>query len=434
MEPKSTKVLIIEDVLLLAKVTEKMLLDFGYNVVGICDDANSALMKYRDEKPDLLLVDIDINGEMSGIDVVKKIKEDIDIPVIYLTSITDDNTLNKAKRTLPSAILSKPFDKWQLKSTIEISLHSFLELNTSLNKLKKLNETQSLHISELTETNGHLITATWRERELKQELQKTKTIAEKQHKKIMDSINYAQRIQHAIIPSEETLNDLLGNYFMIYKPKDVVSGDFPWVYEKGDFVYIAVVDCTGHGVPGAMMSLIGALILHEVVNDNEEYETPAQVLNELHAGVVATLKQDSEGNKAADGMDVAICRINRSTNEVLFSGAHRPLYHLHNGELLEYKGDKFPIGGMQYKGNNHFIDHKVEILKDDSIYFFSDGFPDQFGGPNCLKYGPRRIRELIVNHKNKSMKEMEEVFNENFDSWKSDNQQIDDVLMIGVKF
>ncbi len=434
MEKKDVKILILEDNQLLAVIIKKMLTDFGYNVVGICKTVEVGLQLFRSEKPDLLLVDILLEEELSGIDFVKIIKKETNLPVIYLTSVSDDVTLLNAKQTLPSAILKKPVDREQLKATIEISLFRFAEMSGGLKKLKSANESQGQYISELTETNTHLIAATWRERELKEELQKTKGVIEVQNKKIMDSINYAKRIQEAIIPTKETLDKLLGDYFLFYKPKDLVSGDFPWVYERGNYVYIAVVDCTGHGVPGAMMSLIGALLLNDVVNSQQEDRTPADILDLLHLGVVKTLKQDDPGNKSADGMDVAICRINKLNNEILFSGAHRPLYHLKDGELIQYKGCKFPIGGMHYSGKNTFINHRVKMAEDDSIYFFSDGLPDQFGGPNSSKFGPKRVRDLIVENHKKSMKDLKEVFEENFQEWKAESKQIDDVLLVGIKF
>lgn len=303
-----------------------------------------------------------------------------------------------------------------------------------IEELKKQLEMSQQAIKELEETNAHLVTATWRERELKQELQTTKALVEEQNKKILDSINYARRIQQAIIPRNELLDELLGEHFVFYKPKDVVSGDFPWVYELKNHVYVAAVDCTGHGVPGAMMSLIGFLLLNDVVHHEEKVKEPNEVLRELHEGVVRTLKQDDPNNKAADGMDIALVRINKETGEIAYSGAHRPLYHLHNGELTEYKGSKFPIGGNQYGGKNSYENHSFKVNKGDSIYFFSDGLPDQFGGPEKLKYGPKRIRRQITENTDKSMQELNEFFNESFYDWMGDMKQIDDVLLLGIKF
>ena len=429
-----SKVLIIEDEHIIAMHLKSILTNIGYEVLEICSEGNKAIAVFNEHLPNILFIDIRLNGNMSGVDVVRKIKEKHNVPVIYITSCDTENTYLEVKETNPIAFLKKPFDELQLKANIEIILKRHEESTIKYNDLKKVSELQEQNILELTETNAHLITATWRERELKDELQKTKALVEEQNTKILDSINYAKRIQQAIIPNKSILDKLLGDYFMFYKPKDVVSGDFPWIYERGEYVYVAAVDCTGHGVPGAMMSLIGDLLLNDVVNNEGRNKTPSEILNQLHYGVVKTLKQDDSENKAADGMDVALCRIDKSNNEVLYSGAHRPLYHLKNGEIFQYKGCKFPIGGMQYNGENNFKDHKVSIEKEDAIFFFSDGLPDQFGGPERLKYGPKKIRDLIIKNHNKSMCEIKEIVESSFYEWMGDLKQIDDVLMIGIKF
>lgn len=432
MEKK--KILIIEDEYVIAMHLKGILEKSGYEVLGIASEGKEAIKLFEEAEPNLLLVDINLSGKMTGIDVVRHVNKENYTPIIYLTSSTDKTTLKDVKETKPIAFLKKPFEKEQILSTVDVAMHGFDDSKNRMDDLVTLNKLQETNISELSETNAHLITATWRERELKEELQQIKKVIEKQNEKIMDSINYAHRIQDAIIPKSAYLKELLGEHFVFYKPKDVVSGDFPWVYERDGYVYIAVVDCTGHGVPGAMMSLIGSLLLNDVVNNQGKSKSPDQILNELHQAIVKTLKQDVEGNTAADGMDVAICRIDKKNKEVQFSGAHRPLYHLRKGELTEYKGDKYPIGGNQYKGKNHFTKQDVTIKKGDSIFFFSDGFPDQFGGPENLKYGPKRIREGIIKNGGKSMEHMKEYFENSYDKWKGNLKQIDDVLLIGIKF
>ncbi len=312
-------------------------------------------------------------------------------------------------------------------------------LDDKIKKLKQENEMLKMNVEELTVTNTHLVSATWREREMKQqlaatleELTETKKVVDAQHKSITDSINYAQRIQHAIIPTEDEIRSHLKESFIYFKAKDVVSGDFPWLFKNEKYIYIAAVDCTGHGVPGAMMSLIGNLLLKDLVNKKDI--DPATLLYDLHWGVVKTLKQDAEGNKAADGMDVAMCRIDLESNEVQYSGAHRPLYHVRKGELEQYKGDKYPIGGNQYEGKNTFNNHIINIEEGDHIYFFSDGFVDQFGGPDQLKLGPKRTRELLLGNAHLPMKEQQLKVKETFENWQGETRQIDDVLLIGIKF
>lgn len=308
-----------------------------------------------------------------------------------------------------------------------------------IEKLKKEKEMLALNVEELSKTNEYLVSATWREREMKQqlhtaleELKETKTLVDKQHKSITDSINYASRIQDAIIPKHGEIEHHFKDLFIFHEAKDTVSGDFPWIYKKDNYIYMAAVDCTGHGVPGAMMSLIGHLLLNDLVNhDNID---PAQLLTKLHWEVVKTLKQDAEGKQTADGMDVALCRIDLRNNEVQYSGAHRPLYHVSDGELLQYAGDKYPIGGNQYRGKNNFSNHTLKVNENDTIYFFSDGLTDQFGGPDGLKYGPKKTRETLLNNAHLDMEKQHVKMRESFDEWRGDGKQIDDVLLIGIKF
>ncbi len=314
-----------------------------------------------------------------------------------------------------------------------------MPLDDKLKKLAQENELLKMNVEELTVTNTHLVSATWREREMKQqlaatleELTETKKVVDAQHKSITDSINYAQRIQHAIIPSAKEISSHFRDSFVYFKAKDVVSGDFPWLFKTEKYIYIAAVDCTGHGVPGAMMSLIGNLLLKDIVSKKEV--DPATLLYELHWSVVKTLKQDEEGNKTADGMDVAMCRIDLKSNEVQYAGAHRPLYHIRNGELEQFKGDKYPIGGNQYEGKNTFNNHIINFNKGDHIYFFSDGFTDQFGGPDQLKLGPKRTRELLTTVSHLSISEQQVKVKDTFETWQGNNRQIDDVLLIGIKF
>lgn len=254
--------------------------------------------------------------------------------------------------------------------------------------------------------------------------------AEASQIRITQSINYSKNIQEAIIPSKEDFKVCFNESFMLYKPKDIVSGDFPWLQQRGGCTYLAAVDCTGHGVPGAMLSLIGNLLLNDIVNKGEEVKTPSEILNELHFSMVSTLKQYSNNNNS-DGMDIALCRFSPDSSELLFSGAKRPLYLVRDGVLIQYKGDKFPIGGTQHSLRTPFEDQKVFLEKGDSIYLFSDGYQDQFGGAENKKIGPKRLRELLA--EKGSITSVNQNLSHFFKTWKGDRPQIDDVLVIGVK-
>ncbi len=255
------------------------------------------------------------------------------------------------------------------------------------------------------------------------------------NRKITESINYAQRIQTSILPNNRIIRQYLPKSFIYYKPRDVVSGDFPWFFVKDESVYIAAVDCTGHGVPGALLSFIGYFILNNVVDHDNSY-TAGKILDLLHFGVRKTLKQDRPDADARDGMDIALCKINPKRKELHYAGAHRPLYLLRNGELSEFKGNRKAIGGIpnSKKDEDDFTNYIINIQQNDKVFFFSDGMPDQVGGPEKKKYGPARIREIILANPNYTMPQYNDIFAKDFEEYMGDNKQVDDVLIIGVEF
>ncbi len=255
------------------------------------------------------------------------------------------------------------------------------------------------------------------------------------NKKITESINYAKRIQNAILPDNGVLKNHFKDSFIFYKPKDVVSGDFPWLFEKGDYVYVAAVDCTGHGVPGALLSFIGYFLLQNIVDHDRELSA-AQVCDELHYGVRKTLRQDQEGANARDGMDIALCKYNKKTKVLEYAGAHRPLYLLRDNNLEIFKGDRKAIGGIPHKKKKEkdFTNYVIDVKKDDKIFFFSDGLPDQVGEKTHKKYQAKRMRELIIKNQELRMPEYSNKFVKDFDEYKGAHKQIDDILLIGIGF
>ncbi|MDQ3108733.1 MAG: serine/threonine-protein phosphatase, partial [Bacteroidota bacterium] len=307
-------------------------------------------------------------------------------------------------------------------------------------KLQLELEQMKLFFSELETTNKHLISATWRERDMKKqlaetlaELKQTKVLVDAQNKRISESINYARKIQLAINATEQDICTYLKNSFVLYRPKDIISGDFPWYLKRGQYVYIAAVDCTGHGVPGAMMSMIGNLLLNDIANGSVILD-PGDILLKLHHAVVRTLKQDVPGSDSNSGMDIGLCRYNLETGELKYAGAHRPMFLLRNGILEVISGDKFPIGGLHYKGKNTFTTHVLSLEKGESVILFSDGYPDQIGGPNEKKIMTSGLKELILKTPGNNMSEMKDALENAFENWRGDNKQIDDVLVIGLGF
>lgn len=255
------------------------------------------------------------------------------------------------------------------------------------------------------------------------------------NKKIEDSINYAERIQTSILPDNNVIRELLKKSFIFYKPRDVVSGDFPWFFNKDEDIYIAVVDCTGHGVPGALLSFIGYFLLNNIADHDKNY-TASEICDNLHYKVRSTLKQDREDANARDGMDIAFCKINHRKRELQYAGAHRPLFLLRDGEILEFKGDRKAIGGIpnRKKAEENFTNHVINYKNNDKIFFFSDGLTDQLGGPEKKKYSAQRVRDLLIENKDLSMDGFAKLFEQDFYDYKGDHKQIDDVLLIGIEF
>ena len=255
------------------------------------------------------------------------------------------------------------------------------------------------------------------------------------NKKIEDSINYAERIQSSILPDIANIKEYFSRSFIYYKPRDVISGDFPWFFPKEHSVYIAAVDCTGHGVPGALLSFVGYFLLNNLADHAADY-TAGEICDRLHSGVRYTLKQNRPDADARDGMDLSLCKIELDTGILHYTGAHRPLYYFRNGELTEYKGDRKAIGGIpsKRKPEKPFTNHVIQYEKGDRIFFFSDGLPDQEGGPDGIKYSPKRIRDMITQNPGATMNQFNTLFMEDFENWSKGQKQLDDVLLIGIEF
>ncbi len=253
-------------------------------------------------------------------------------------------------------------------------------------------------------------------------------LAEK-NKDITDSIQYAKRIQTAILPPEIPFKDT----FVLFKPKDIVSGDFYWLLEMNGKEFIAAVDCTGHGVPGAFMSIIGHNMLNKVV---KEYgiNKPSEILQHLDAEVTKTLHQQDETVTIMDGMDMTLIAYQKDKNLIEFAGAYNPIYLIRNGELIETKGDRFSIGRSEVFTEKNFTNHEIKVQKGDAIYLFSDGYADQFGGESGKKFKIQPMKELILNIQGKTMEEQRSILESTLEAWRGDIEQIDDILIIGRKF
>jgi serine phosphatase RsbU (regulator of sigma subunit) len=266
-------------------------------------------------------------------------------------------------------------------------------------------------------------------------LEEKNKIIEEKNKDIFDSINYARRIQNAILVPKEEISKSLKEFFILFKPKDIVSGDFYYYAETNNKIVIAAVDCTGHGIPGAFMSMIGNDALNEIVVA-KKISTPSEILEKVHDSIRFALKQDTlKTDSGGDGMDIALCTLNPADNTLEYAGAMRHLYVVRkkDGILEEIAGDKKSLGGEMSHTTKKFTNHSVQLYPGDSFYIFSDGFADQFGGPHGKKFMMARLKTLLVSLRDKPMKEQETELNLAIENWKAKEEQIDDILVIGVK-
>ncbi|MES2591564.1 MAG: SpoIIE family protein phosphatase [Bacteroidota bacterium] len=308
------------------------------------------------------------------------------------------------------------------KKKIEEQLKEILQEKSNLENQKKENEEKVKFLWEQSTAIHHE----------KERIDKLKTQVEYRHKEIIDSVHYAKKIQQAILPSQEVVSSILPDSFIFFKPKNIVSGDFFWAHRIDDAVLFAAVDCTGHGVPGAFMSIMGYHLLESTVIENQIME-PAQILEVLSNSVVKSLKQTTELGSVKDGMDIALCKIDYKNNILEYSGAHNALYIIRNGVLTETKADRRSVGISVGSKAINFTNHKISIEKGDCLYVFSDGYADQKGGPENTKFFYQPFRDLLIEIHQLPMPEQKLKLEQVIMDWKADKGQIDDMLVIGVR-
>ena len=282
----------------------------------------------------------------------------------------------------------------------------------------------------------------------RQVLQKKKAnlLLSEKNKEITDSINYASRIQQAILPSEEKFKSLLPESFILYKPKDIVSGDFYWILEKDDKIFFAAVDCTGHGVPGAFMSIIACNLLNHILKNHKDIKTN-EVLDKLHISIHEHLNQHSTGGNidletiyqkikppVRDSMDISLCSYSKNDRMLEFSGAFSSAYYVSNGTLSELKGEKVHLGDLYENVTPDFSSQTIQLKKGDTLYLFSDGYADQFGGAEGKKFRYKQFREIILNIQNKSIFHQKKMLDDIIEKWRGELDQVDDILVMGIKF
>jgi serine phosphatase RsbU (regulator of sigma subunit)/uncharacterized protein HemY len=255
-------------------------------------------------------------------------------------------------------------------------------------------------------------------------------VISKQQKLITDNMTSASVIQKAAMPPDNFISNELNDFFVLNMPKDIVSGDFYWMDKRDDRIFLAVADCTGHGVQGAVVSMLGIALLNEIVNKSYS-KKPGEILDQLSIKIKDSLHQSGDIDEIREGMDIVLLKIDRKNNKIEFAGANNPVYIVRDSKIIEQKGDRNPIG--YYSKGTLFETRNLEIKKGDSLYMFSDGYVDQLGGENLKKFLPRRFRTLLVDINNKPMNERKEILMRKFNEWKGGYQQVDDIMILGIR-
>lgn len=351
--------------------------------------------------------------QMTGIEFLEQIIPSYpDCIRMILTGFSDVEAIIQAiNKGRVYRYITKPWKKEDLKITMDHALETF--------NLKQQNRKLLTDLKEANLT-------------LEKKVVERTTKIESQRKEITDSIKYASRIQHALLPPKNELDTLLPSYFVLNKPRNIVSGDYYWVAQKENKVVVAVADCTGHGVPGAFMSILGISFLNEIVNKAVAIRAN-EILNQLRAQVIKSLHQTGKADEARDGMEIALCVVDFYQKRLQYSGAFRPLYLIRENELMEYKGDSMPIGHYSEEDLS-FNNEELIFQENDMIYMFSDGYVDQLGGPNRKTFKSKKFKQLLMSIHLKPLPEQKQILEKEYEVWRRDIEQIDDITVMGIRF
>jgi len=353
-----------------------------------------------------------------------------------IQSITKEQELTlillKKEKELSDLRIKESKSKERITQIIILSLSAFLflVLFSLFFIFKQLRDKKKAYL--MLENSNRQITVQ------NKQIEEQRDIATNQKKKITDSIHYAKRIQSAVLPPISAFEKVLPEYFIFYRPRDIVSGDFYWLTEKEGIVIVAAVDCTGHGVPGAFMSMLGVAYLNDIVNKttfNRHIRSlhANEILNQLRENVINSLHQTGKTSETKDGMDISLCIIDFEHKTLQFSGAHNPVYLIRQGKFMQLEADKMPIG-IYKTADVSFTNHEISLEKDDLLYIFTDGYYDQFGGPRNTKMFSSNFRKLLLDIHKHPMTVQLQLIEKYYDTWKGNNEQVDDVLVIGFKF
>ncbi len=356
--------------------------------------------------------------------------------IFYLKAMNNDGFWNKEPLAFKFTVLPPWYRTWWFYTLcVIIALVAISSFNAY--KTKKLRQDKIKLENEVTLRTKELREEKEKVEVINKEVIEQKTVIEHKNHEITDSIKYAKNIQEALLPAVTSLQKDFPESFVLYMPKDIVSGDFYWFAKRDGKNYFAAADCTGHGVPGAFMSIIGNALINEIIAEQHIYQ-PAEILNNLHVGIKTALNQNKGEFERRDGMDIALCAINKETLLLEYAGANRPLWIYRktstgNAEII--KPDKFPIGGLEFdfEEKRQFHNHSIQLQKGDCVYVFSDGYADQFGGPKGKKFMVANLQRAFVEITHKPMAEQYAHLHKIFTDWRGIYEQVDDVLMIGMR-
>lgn len=302
-------------------------------------------------------------------------------------------------------------------------------------RLRKYNQKEQQHTKQIIKAKEEKIEIISKTKEIERQtafiLSQGDKVSE-QNFKITESIQYAKRIQKALLPSKEETDLLWPEHFILYKPKSIVGGDFYWTKRQKNKLFVTAADCTGHGVPGAFMCMLGITALNQIVDEQSNNITAAEILNRLRINVIQTLKQRSEGSTSRDGMDMSFCIIDFEQKSIQFAGANNPVYIVRQNDVIQLKADKMPVG-RYINDTVPFVNTIFEFEAGDSIYLFSDGYSDQFDTENKYKFGPKRFRELLSRIADLPMNEQKIILTQTIKEWRGLQKQLDDIVVIGLK-
>ena len=393
--------------------------------------------------PEIELVFTDINMPvMDGLSLLANIQGlDTVTKSVVVSAYGDVKNIRTAMNRGAFDFINKPIDLEDLEATLFKALQEIEILKQGLEAKSKLEQAliekakaqeealfNLMEKEKLILQQNEMLETQVQERTL--EIQEQKELIEAKNLEILDSIRYAKRLQEASLPSRQMLLDLFPENFIIYYPKDIVAGDFYWFGNAGGKHIVVAADCTGHGVSGALMSMLGMSLLNQIVTV-DHLSDPAAILDRLHRDVVIALNQDETDSR--EGMDIIVCVFDQSLKNLEFSGANRPLWVVRGQEILTCSTDKMPVGGLQFEERTPFTSQSIQLYSNDRLYLFTDGYADQFGGEQGKKFMTRKMKEVLVETSSLSAAEQSRQLSKHFHDWKGNLEQVDDVLVIGLQ-